>query len=1078
MQKQFCAVFVVAMLAAASLFGQTIDGNIVGTVIDPSGAAVPHASVELMNSGTAVKATTTSDADGHYRFGNVLVGRYSITVSAPGFTTLSMKDVAVELNKTTTAVIRLEVGALSASITVAESNATIDATTAQISNNFNARMAADLPVSAHSAGGVQNLSLLGAGVASSGGVGVGIGPSIGGQRPRNNNFTVEGVDNNNKMATGPTAYIPNEGVQEFTVLQNQFSAEFGHSSGGQFNTIVRGGTNEVHGRVYEYLQSRKLNALDQSFKRQGTLKAPRYDQNRMGGAISGPIQRNKLFYYGLYEYNPLGQASATGSIFAPTAEGYATLSAIPGVSATNLEVLKKYLPAAPLASRPTMVNGQAIPIGIVPILQPNYANQYNWLVSMDYNLSERDQLRGRYVDNKTAGLTTLANLPAFFHPKTVTSHLVTLSELHSFRSNLSNELRLAFNRYNDNSPIPDVRYPGLDTFPNIQINEDLAVQIGPAVNGPQAYVQNTYQIVENLSWVKGRHDLKFGFDGRDMIGANTFVQSIRGDYQYSNLDRFLLDKTPNVAARRNIGSKPYSANQIALYGFVNDNWKATRNLTLNLGLRYEFTSVAKSMREFALNSVADVPGVLTFFEPKPQKKNFAPRVGFAYSPGNNGTTSIRGGFGIAYDQIFDNVGLNARPPQITSTYVVPVSEATGFLQNGGIKPDAPTGTLTASQARAATSSWLGDQKLGYSINWNLGIQHTFAKDYTAEVRYVGTRGLHLIFQQQLNRAAIVTPTHSLPTFLTAPSQATLDALPLTLAQLTTERNTIGNTMAQYGFALPITAYVPRGNSEYHGLAAELTKRFSANSLFKAAYTWSHAMDDSTAEMSSTVLTPRRPQDFDNIRSEWSSSSLDRRHRISFTWLYETPWFQRDSNWLKKNVLGNYQIAGTYIAESPAYITVQSVLDANQNGDAAADRSIRNPSGTKGLSSDVTPLRNSAGATVGYLAMNPNAEYIRAREGAFATGGRNTMATRGINNWDLTVMKNFSFSESMKLQLRGDFFNSFNHPQYTPGRLSNVLATPRPAGTNFLTPGNALFGQFDQVWSSNPRIIQLGARFTF
>jgi hypothetical protein len=231
-------------------------------------------------------------------------------------------------------------------------------------------------------------------------------------------------------------------------------------------------------------------------------------------------------------------------------------------------------------------------------------------------------------------------------------------------------------------------------------------------------------------------------------------------------------------------------------------------------------------------------------------------------------------------------------------------------------------------------------------------------------------------------------------------------------------------------------------------------------------------------MSSTVLTPRRAQDFDNNRSEWSSSALDRRHRFSFTWLYEVPWFQRDSIWLKKNVLGNFQVSGTFIAESPEYITVQSVADSNLNGDTAADRAIRNPEGTKGLSSDVTALKNSAGATVGYLAMNPNAEYIRALEGAFSTGGRNTLATRGINNWDVTVMKNLVFSEHRQLQLRADFYNTFNHPQYTPGKLSNVNATPRPTGTNFLTPGNPLFGQFDQVWSSNPRIIQLGARFTF
>src|SRR5215471_3535867 len=209
--------------------------------------------------------------------------------------------------------------------------------------------------------------------------------------------------------------------------------------------------------------------------------------------------------------------------------------------------------------------------------------------------------------------------------------------------------------------------------------------------------------------------------------------------------------------------------------------------------------------------------------------------------------------------------------------------------------------------------------------WNLGVQHVFARDYTFEARYIGTRGIHLLYQLQLNRAAVVTPTHFLPTYLTAPSQATLDALPLTLTQLNNERLApgIGNTMAQYGFTSNITAYVPRGNSEYHGLAVEVTKRFSSHLLFKGAYTWSHLLDDSTAEVNSTTLSPRRPQDFNNIRAEWASSLLDRRQRLSFNWIYDTPWMKNQKNWFLKNIVGNYTVSGVYVVESPEYATPQS-----------------------------------------------------------------------------------------------------------------------------------------------------------
>ena len=194
------------------------------------------------------------------------------------------------------------------------------------------------------------------------------------------------------------------------------------------------------------------------------------------------------------------------------------------------------------------------------------------------------------------------------------------------------------------------------------------------------------------------------------------------------------------------------------------------------------------MQEYTLNSLADVPGVLTFFEPQPQKKNFAPRIGFAYSPGKSATTSIRGGFGIAYDQIFDNIGTNVRPPEVNSVVNSAVTNTPGYLAAGGIPLSATPASLTAAQARAATTGWLDNQKLGYAINWNFGVQHVFGKDYVVDVRYLGTKGVHLLMQTQLGRAAVVTPRNYLPTYLQAPSQADLNSLPLTLTQLTAQKN--------------------------------------------------------------------------------------------------------------------------------------------------------------------------------------------------------------------------------------------------------------------------------------------------
>ena len=238
------------------------------------------------------------------------------------------------------------------------------------------------------------------------------------------------------------------------------------------------------------------------------------------------------------------------------------------------------------------------------------------------------------------------------------------------------------------------------------------------------------------------------------------------------------------------------------------------------------------------------------------------------------------------------------------------------------------------------------------------------------------------------------------------------------------------------------------------------------------------MDDSSAETNTTTLSPRRPQDFGNLQSEWASSALDHRHRLTATWLYETPWFDKSHNWLARNLLGNYQVSGTYFVESPEYVTPQGAVDANLNGDAATDRTIINPSGVPGTGSAVKALKNSAGATVAYLATNPSAEYIVAGKGALSDAGRNTLATPIINNWDITLSKGFTIRERTKLQFRADFFNAFNHPQYTPGMIDNVQLQNRSGVTNYLTPGNPLFGQWDQVYSSNPRGIQLGAKISF
>ena len=348
-----------------------------------------------------------------------------------------MAGVQLQLNHTSSVNLTLSIGTVSTTVEVTEAAAMLDTSTAQLQSTYDSRAAVDVPGAGISkivnGAGIYNLSLLGAGVASSGGVGQGTGPSVAGQRPENNTFNIDGVMNDNHYQTGPQVYVSNEAVSQFNVVQNQFSAEFGGASGGVFNAIVKTGTNQIHGSLFEYLQNRNLNAVDQTEVQQGIRSNPRFDNNRLGATIGGPIRKDKLFYFGNFEYNPLGQAAQPGqTVFSPTSAGLSALSNVSGVSKTNLGVFQQYVPVAATATDTVTVGGQSIPIGPLSFASPAYNNSYNAVAAIDWNVSTKDQVRGRYFYNRSVGLDFLAALPVFFAPSPNVNNSLSISEFHNF----------------------------------------------------------------------------------------------------------------------------------------------------------------------------------------------------------------------------------------------------------------------------------------------------------------------------------------------------------------------------------------------------------------------------------------------------------------------------------------------------------------------------------------------------------------------------------------------------------------------------------------------------------------------
>jgi len=1151
-KKQFSNLFSwigFAALLAVLVFGvqvgaQVISGDLVGTVYDKTGAVVPNASVEVLNVATGVKYTASANETGDYRFSNLPVGFYNISAESSSFAKTTVNNFKIELNKTSTLPISLEVKGAQTSIEVSGSAVALDTTTATIANTFEDRLNSDLPA-ATIGNGVLNLSLLGSGVASSGGVGAGTGPSVGGQRPRNNNFMIEGVDNNSKSVTGPLVGIPNDAVAEFSVLQNQYSPEFGHSSGAQFNTIIKSGTNTLHGGAYIYSQNRNFNAIDVALKNQGITENPRFDSNRIGGDIGGPIVKNKLFFFGAVQYNPVGQASVSAAaLCSPTSAGFTELQNIVtanGYNQNNLDILKQYsdpgtggaCPSVPkknpagganssnqiFITDPTSPAGfSGVDVQINPVQAPNFTNNWAALGSIDYNISSSDQLRGRYVYNRAVGLDFSSNLPAFFTPLPTKNHLVTISQYHTFNPSLTNEFRVGYNRFTQIIDTGNFQFPGLDSFPNL-IFFDINLQVGPDSNGPQFTIQNLYQAIDTMTLTKGRHSLKFGVEGRKYISPQSFTQRSRGDYDYTTLDQYIRDVTPDFLAERSLGNPVYYGDQSAIYAFANDDWRIRPNLTLNLGVRYEYTTVPTGERLQALNQAASVPGLVDFSEPRSPRNNWGPRVGIAYSPGKSGSTSIRAGAGISYDVRYDNIGILSLPPQLSGTIDCAPYTTTpnpgcpfdgSFLKSGGIPPSGG-GIVTfpdlITQRESTANHIVVNELSPSSYQWTLGVQHTFWKDYTAEVRYVGTRGVHLNTQGRVNRQSKTSSTDFLPTFTTAPDQATLDASTITLASIN-KNSSFVPAYADAGFdAQNLVQFTPNGDSIYHGLATQLTKRMSNGLQFIASYTWSHTIDDATADFFTTVLTPRRQQDFQDLGADRSNSALDRRHRFTIAMLYDVPFFKH-SNWFAKNVIGNWELAPVYTYQTGEWATVESNQDANRNGDAAGDRVILNTSATtKNTGSGVTALCktglpsfatcgendfdatvgppgpgnfNSTPFVVGYLANDPSAQYIRAGLGALATVGRNTLLTKPINNVDMTAVKRINLTERYRVEFTANAFNLFNHSQFVPGSLNDVLSIGYTGSgvSNYLTPGNSVFNNASQTFASNARVLQLGLKFTF
>ena len=1075
---------ILGLVLSCAAFAQ--NASISGTASSESGSPLANATVNLSNLDTGAKQQAATDSSGHYAFNGLAAGRYQISVAAlqatgtPSQEITLAADQAKQINITMQSPANTTAPATVATFRVEDATPALDTYTPQIVNVYNTRYIQyneqpNYLAPNGSIFGSYNLSMLSAGLGTNAGLGIARGPVVGGQRSSSNNFYVEGVDNNNRAVPGPLVYVSNEAATELHAFQNQFPPEWGHTLGGQFSQIVRTGTNQFHGSLYDYLQNRNLNAIDQRFANQGIRDLPRYDQNRMGLNFGAPVIKNALFFFGSFEFIPLGFDSVPGSpVFAPTAAGFATLAGLTGVSQTNLGVLRNFVGPAPTQSSSTTVNGVQIPIGILPIRTHQYQNQYIGTGSIDWTIRNSDQVRARYVHNETHANDNGAVLPAFFSPLKTRALLASIAEYHNFSPVMVNELRLGYTRYHSGIHNNGVTFPGLGVFPNIQIQNDLNLQLGAGLLAGQTAALNTYQISDNMSWTRGHHVFKIGGEGRRFIGPISLAQLGLGNYSFTTLGRFLTDLPPDIAGQRSFGNLNYAGNNWDTFFYLNDSWQMSPNFNVNLGVKYSYVTIPKTLTLQGLNSIADVPGVLTFHEPETQKTAFGPLIGIAWSPGFVKNTVFRAGFGMNYDTTYLASAIPSIPPGVVTTvFSNTLSLVPGFFGFGGIiTPTAFnvfTPSVTPAEARARTTTFIPDQRLPYSMQWNAGIQQQVFHRLVLDVRYLGVKSVHLPTEGILNGVSPITATQNLPLFFSQPSQATLNGL---TTNLNTLRAISTNPFASAGFANPISSIQPQGWSWYNGLAVQASQRFSGGLQMLLSYTWSHMLDNLSGPLFNRAgfftLTERAIQP--------GTSIFDHRHRASATFLWDIGAIGPKDFHFVRDILANMTFGTTYTYESPSNLFLESGLNSDLTGFGTAGVFL-NPNGAGFTGSGVTALRNSSGQVVGYLATNPNARFIAAGPGSLPNGGRAFLQTNPVQNFDATLFKRFSVRDLFSFEIHGEAYNLFNHPQFTAAPIRGIAAQSQ-LNPNLLIPGTAAFGNISQAFSSNARTLQVGIRFLF
>ncbi len=961
-----------------------------GTVSDQSGAVVPSAKVLVRNQGTGVERTTQTDSAGNYLLPSLPVGTYRIEVRAEGFQTQVASGLKLEVGQTVVQNFQLQLGAVTQEVTISAAAPVVETTTMTVGQVINQRTVQEIPLNGRH---FVDLALLAPGSVTPPQNGFLTAPLRGqgsfgvvtaGNREDTVNFMINGINLNDIVQNQITFQPSINTVSEFKLVNSTLSAEFGHTSGSVVNIATRSGTNDLHGEIFEFVRNDALDAKN-SFDNPNA-PIPPFKRNQFGFALGGPAWipsvydgRNKTFWF--FSYEGLRQRQAvTFNRQVPSDSERA--------SATD-PVAQKLLALIPGANVPgtnTFAGSGSAPVDI---------NQ--WTLDVSHQLKAKDRLHGYYVRQtdlrrEPAAPVSFSTLPGFGDIRQATRQIFTFNETHTLSSNIVNELRMGGNRIfitfkgaNTQNPA-QFGFTGLSSFglPEILI-QSTGVDFGGVRNFPQGRGDTTAVLADTLSWLRGRHDLRFGTEIRRSYN-NNFGNDM-GLFTFANFANFAAGNPSQFSFLQ----RPVDSSiAIGAYQFfVQDNYKMASNFTLELGFRYELNSTPTE-RFNRLVAFDPKTGSLRrinssgFDELYSTNHNFMPRVGFAWDPFKKGKTSIRAGYGIFYDQPVTNsvTALAANPPfsnRVTITN--PPSFGNPFL-------GSPVGGVLQPNSISP------DFRNSYTQSWNLNLQHQILPNLGIMVGYFASKGTHLRLGRNLNQ-----PIGGVLPF---PTVRLVDGTVRTASIMPEEASL--------------------GNSSYNALWVSATQRFSHGLQFNASYTLSKSIDYNSRNSQPIVL-----QDSTNPRGNRGLSDFDARQRFVISYLYELPFHAKGGP--AARAVDGWAISGatTFQSGNPVTITLGGVSPLTNVRETVRPNLVGNP--------DV-PGQDPAGF------FNPLA-FAASASGSFGNLGRNSFVIGpGFNNFDFSILKQTSLTERLKLEFRTEVFNLLNHPNLgQPGGICTASSVP-------------------------------------